>query len=322
MGALVAAAYPERVAMAMDHNGNYRLAGGGQVALDAGDPLTGHQWLAVASLHAAGRGRGRVFMAAPVRPADLDPLASWQDNLTWITHQGGLVARSELRLGSLVMESRPIGQTDPEKWVEIVCAAVEKEGLSLLDWNATVAQLQLRAALVARWHPELSLPNLSTEHLLANPEEWLGFYLRSGNHVLATVAELRRIDLAEVLWNQLNYEQQQAMDRLAPVRLRVPSGSMIRVDYRMGSDAPVLSVRLQECFGLADTPCVDGGRVPVLMELLSPGFKPLQLTTDLRHFWQSTYFEVRKELRRRYPKHYWPDDPLSAEAVRGVRRSK
>ena len=112
------------------------------------------------------------------------------------------------------------------------------------------------------------------------------------------------------------------MDRLAPVRLRVPSGSMIRVDYRMGSDAPVLSVRLQECFGLADTPCVDGGRVPVLMELLSPGFKPLQLTTDLRHFWQSTYFEVRKELRRRYPKHYWPDDPLSAEAVRGVRRSK
>lgn len=322
VGALVAAAYPERVAMAMDHNGNYRLAGGGQVALDAGDPLTGHQWLAVASLHAAGRGRGRVFMAAPVRPADLDPLASWQDNLTWITHQGGLVARSELRLGALVMESRPIGQTDPEKWVDIVCAAVEKEGLSLLDWNPTVAQLQLRVALVARWHPELSLPDLSTEHLLANPEEWLGFYLRSGNHVLATVAELRRIDLAEVLWNQLNYEQQQALDRLAPVRLRVPSGSMIRVDYRMGSEAPVLSVRLQECFGLADTPCVDGGRVPVLMELLSPGFKPLQLTTDLRHFWQSTYFEVRKELRRRYPKHYWPDDPLSAEAVRGVRRSK
>lgn len=322
VGALVAAAFPERVAMAMDHNGNYRLAGGGQVALDAADPLTGHQWLAVASLHAAGRRRGRVFMAAPVRPADLEPLASWHDNLTWITHQGGLVARRELRLGSLVMESQPIGQTDPEKWVDIVCAAVEREGQSLLDWNATVAQLQWRAALVARWHPELSLPNLSTEHLLVNPKKWLGFCLRRGNHVLSTVAELRKIDLAEVLWNQLNYGQQQAMDRLAPVRLRVPSGSMIRVDYRMGADTPVLSVRLQECFGLADTPKVDGGRVAVLMELLSPGFKPLQLTTDLRHFWQSTYFEIRKELRRRYPKHYWPDDPLSAEAVRGVRRSK
>ena len=319
-GALVAVAFPERVAMAIDHGGNYRLAAGGQVALDAGDPLTGYQWLAVASLHATGRGKGRVFLAAPVASADLEPLASWQDNITWITHQGGLVARKELRLGLLVMQSQPLGQVDPGKLIDIVCAAVEKEGESLLDWNAAVTQLQLRTALVAKWHPELSLPDLSAGHLLAHPEQWLAVYIENGGRVLSTVAELRKIDLSGVLWSLLTYEQQQAVDRLAPARIRVPSGSMIRVDYRVGAEAPVLSVRLQECFGLADTPCVDGGRVPVLMELLSPGFKPVQLTSDLRHFWQSTYFDVRKELRRRYPKHAWPDDPLSAEAVRGVRR--
>ena len=119
----------------------------------------------------------------------------------------------------------------------------------------------------------------------------------------------------------MSYEQKVAVDRLAASHLRVPTGSRIRVDYRQGAEAPVVCVRLQECFGLTDTPRVDDGRRPVLMELLSPGFKPVQLTQDLRSFWSGTYFEVRKELRRRYPKHYWPDNPLEAEAVRGVKRS-
>jgi ATP-dependent helicase HrpB len=113
---------------------------------------------------------------------------------------------------------------------------------------------------------------------------------------------------------------QQEVDRLAPSHIVVPTGSRIRLDYRYGAEAPVLSVRLQECFGMEETPCVDNGRVPVLMELLSPGYKPVQLTQDLRSFWSGTYFEVRSELRRRYPKHHWPDNPLEAEAVRGVKR--
>ena len=123
-----------------------------------------------------------------------------------------------------------------------------------------------------------------------------------------------------LLWGMLTYEQQNTIDTLAPTHIQVPTGSRIRVDYRQGAEAPVLSVRLQECFGLTSTPCVDGGKRPVLMELLSPGFKPVQLTQDLANFWQSTYFEVRKELRRRYPKHHWPDNPLEAQAVRGVKR--
>ena len=112
-----------------------------------------------------------------------------------------------------------------------------------------------------------------------------------------------------------------AVDRIAPTHIVVPTGSRIKIDYRQGAEQPILRVRLQECFGMTDTPCIDDGRRPLLMELLSPGFKPVQLTQDLRHFWQETYFEVRKELRRRYPKHSWPDNPLEAPAVRGVKKS-
>ena len=143
--------------------------------------------------------------------------------------------------------------------------------------------------------------------------------LAAASHITSS-AELRKIDLYGAIWGILSYEQQQAVERYAPSHLSVPTGSRIRLEYRTGAEAPVLRVRLQECFGLLETPRVDDGRVPVLMELLSPGYKPVQLTRDLRSFWQNTYFEVRKELRRRYPKHSWPDNPLEAEAVRGVKR--
>ena len=322
IGALVAVAYPERVAMAVDHNGTYRLAGGATVHLDGADSLTGYDWIAVASLHAGGRGAGRVFLAAAVTKSDVEALASWTDNLTWITHQGGVVARRELRIGQLVIDSRPLTGVGDDRLTALVCEAVAREGLSLLDWNDEVRTLQLRVALVARWHPDLGLPDLSTDHLLATADSWLPLYLHADGHIITTVTALRRLPLAQILWNILPYEAQQTVDRLAPARIRVPSGSNVRLDYRVGSDVPVLSVRLQECFGLRATPCVDDGRVPVLMELLSPGFKPVQLTSDLASFWEEAYFEVRKELRRRYPKHYWPDNPLQAEATRGVRRKK
>ena len=176
--------------------------------------------------------------------------------------------------------------------------------------------LQRRVAAAAAWHPELELPDLSTQAVLDRAPAWLPLYIGKAT----TAAELRRIDLEPVLRGLLSYPQQQAVDRLAPAHITVPTGSRIRVEYRQGADAPVVRVRLQECFGLRDTPRVDDGRRPVLMELLSPGFKPVQLTADLRSFWENTYFEVRKELRRRYPKHAWPDDPLEADPVRGVRK--
>lgn len=154
--------------------------------------------------------------------------------------------------------------------------------------------------------------------VLGMAEEWLPFY--AGN--ARSVQELKKIDMCEVLWGLLSYDRQLEVERLAPEYVTVPTGSRIRLEYRQGADAPIVRVRLQECFGLLDMPRVDDGRLPVLMELLSPGYKAVQLTSDLRSFWSGTYYEVRKELRRRYPKHSWPDNPLEAETVRGVRKKK
>lgn len=309
-GALMAAAYPERVAQRAGHN-CYKLAGGGAtVRLEEADALSAYDLLSVASLGT------RIFLAAPLEETEVTELVTEKDALFWDSKEGRLVARSERRIGALLLGSRPLSQVDSEKRVQVICDAVRKEGLSLLDINEEVQRLQRRIAAVAAWHPELDLPDLSTEAVLSRAEEWLPFYLGKAS----TAAELKKINLCEAVWNLLDYEQQVEIDRLAPSHLQVPTGSRIRVDYRQGAEAPVVCVRLQECFGLTDTPRVDDGRRPVLMELLSPGFKPVQLTQDLRSFWSTTYFEVRKELRRRYPKHYWPDNPLEAEAVRGVKR--
>ena len=164
------------------------------------------------------------------------------------------------------------------------------------------------------------MPDISTEHLLQNAHTWLPPYLEQDGRMLTSSQMLKKLDLKEIIWSTIPYDLQTATDRIAPTHIQVPTGSRIRLDYRPGSDMPVLSVRLQECFGMTDTPCVDDGKRPVLMELLSPGFKPVQLTKDLRSFWQSAYFEVRKEMRRRYPKHFWPENPIDAEAVRGTKR--
>ena len=160
--------------------------------------------------------------------------------------------------------------------------------------------------MVAEWHPEFDLPDVSSDALMAAAPEWLPLYIGKAT----TVQELRKISLCDVIRGLVGYEIMVDVDRIAPSRLRLPCGREVRIDYRPGSPVPVVSAKLQDCFGLLDTPCVDDGRRPVLMELLSPGFKPVQLTQDLRGFWSGTYFEVRKELRRRYPKHRWPDDPV------------
>ena len=322
IGALVAAAYPERIAKAQDHNGNYRMANGGEVVLDAADPLTSFSWLAIATLHAGNGGRGRAFLAAPVSSQSLEDYATWWDNITWIAHQGGVIAQKEMRIGTLVVKTKPLDNVPKEQLKGIICEAAKKEGKSMLSWTDKTAALQERVALVAQWHPELGLPDLSADAVLKQPERWLPFYLEKDGRVITTISEMRKIDMESVLWNMLSYEQQQKVSRMAPTYIMVPSGSKIQLRYRKGSEVPVLSVRLQECFGLTATPRVNDGKVPVLMELLSPGFKPVQLTADLQSFWQDTYFEVRKELRRRYPKHYWPDNPLEAVAQRGVKRKR
>ena len=321
VGLLVAHAYPERIAHSTNSIGSYRLASGANVQLDATDQQSAHSWIAIASLHSAPGTTGRVFLAAPLDPEDLNAeFVKEVDNISWDTKQGCVVMQREQRIGKLMLSEKPIHDADKEQVKSIVCEAMKKDGLTMMAWSEkAVEQVQRRVAQVAAWHPELALPDVSTEHLLSTAADWLPFYLEEGGRVKSSIQELRKLNLAEIIWNLLPYEAQQEVDRLAPTHIEVPTGSRIRIDYRTGAEAPVLSVRLQECFGMERTPCVDDGKRPVLMELLSPGFKPVQLTQDLASFWQGTYFEVRKELRRRYPKHYWPENPLEAEAVRGVK---
>ena len=317
VGALVARAYPERVAKARgDGPGRFQLATGELAAVAPEDPLAACEWLAVASVSIRPGSVGRIFLAAPLDPEDVPELIRTRDRVAWDSKAGAAVAQRERRIGSLLIDARTLSEGVREQLTQAICEAARKEGTAMLDFSDEVGNLQRRVAAVAAWHPELELPDLSTEAVLDTAPQWLPPFVGRAT----TVAELKKIDLTEALWTLLSYEQQQAVERLAPSHIAVPTGSRIRVEYRQGAEAPVLRVRLQECFGLLDTPRVDDGRRPVLMELLSPGYKPVQLTSDLRSFWTKTYFEVRKELRRRYPKHAWPDNPLEAEAVRGVRR--
>jgi ATP-dependent helicase HrpB len=312
-GTLLAYAYPERIAKAEQNGcGRFRMANGETAFVETQDDLAAYDWIAIASLNSHAGG-GRIFLAAPLSLADIDPLLHRHERVSWDAKRGSIVAQAEYRIGTLVVRTEPLRNADT---AQLIAQAAQREGRSMLDFNDEVQNLQLRVATVAEWHPELELPDLSTDVVLQSAPEWLPLYIGKAT----TVAELKKIDLCTALWGLLSYEQQQVVDRLAPTHIVVPSGSRIRLEYRQGADHPILRVRLQECFGLTDTPRVDDGKRPILMELLSPGFKPVQLTQDLRSFWNDTYFEVRKELRRRYPKHAWPDNPLESEAVRGVKR--
>ena len=186
----------------------------------------------------------------------------------------------------------------------------------MLDFNPNVEQWQNRIISLRQWESNGDWPDVSTSHLLATNYEWLSPYLAD----VKKPEDLKRIDLKKVLQNHLSYESQQLLDKLAPERLQVPSGSNIKLEYGSRGEAPILAVRLQEIFGLLETPTVNNGSIKILLHLLSPGFKPVQVTDDLNSFWTNTYFEVKKELKARYPKHDWPDNPLEAEPLRGVKR--
>lgn len=309
VGCLIALAYPERIAKA-EPDDTYKLANGEHATLDSSDNLHGYEFLAIATV-----GK-KIFLAAPVTEEAISHLASPHDRVAWDEAAGRVMATRERRIGCIVLSEKPMETVAYGQALGIVAQTLKREGRSLLRLTDGFFQLQRRISTCAQWHPELALPDVSLDALLGKAGEWLPVYV--GKSV--TAAELKKIDMAAVLWAQLSYEQQQAVERLAPSHIVVPTGSHIRIDYREGADAPVLSVRLQECFGMTDTPRVDNGTRPVLMELLSPGFKPVQLTKDLHSFWNDAYFEVRKEMRRRYPKHHWPDNPLEAKAVRGVKR--
>lgn len=317
-GLLLAYAYPERIASAKPgNNAQFQLANGKIAMAGHKDDLAHESWLAVANMDLRD-GLGKIFLAAPLNPTDLAHLVKEKENIGWDIRKGGLQAAKELKIGSIVLQSKPISNPSEQLVLQAICQAIKLEGESLLDISEEFTQLQYRINSLAVWNQEDGWPTLSTEQLLANAQSWLGPYLKG----VKKTEDLKKINLTDCLFHSLTWEQQQALEDLAPARIKVPSGSNIKIEYVPNGGVPIIAVRLQEVFGMSDTPMLNHGKVKTVLHLLSPGYKPVQVTTDLNSFWNSTYHEVKKELQRRYPKHAWPDDPWSAAAVAKGRPSK
>ena len=310
VGLLVALAYPDRIAQQRPGEvRRYRLAGGRGVRLPDDDDLAGQDWLAVAALD-AGSSEGRVQLAASLDPADLLEFVHEADSVRWDDREGTIKAQRERRIGELVLEARSIEVSDTER-LRVLMGAV-REGKLELPWTEAARQTQARIQSLRLWRPDTEIPDSSDQALLDTLETWLGSVRRRD--------DLARLNLETMLEQRLGWAGQQQLETLAPKKISVPSGSQIKLEYTDDGRSPVLAVRLQEVFGWQVTPTVCDGRVPVVMHLLSPAYRPVQVTQDLASFWQNVYPSVRKELRIKYPKHSWPDDPLRAEAVRGVKR--
>lgn len=317
-GFLIVHAYPERIACARPgNNAQFQLSNGALVMAGHKDDLAYESWLAVSHCDARD-GMGKIFMASPLNPQDLKTMVKEREVITWDSRKGGVVASREIRIGSIMLQSRALPSPDRALIAKAICDAVEKDGENMLDFNDDVVQWQCRVLSLKTWLPDEEWPDVTTETLKATCHKWLTPYLDKVNRD----EDLKKIDLKEVLQFTLDYQLQQKLVELAPERIEVPSGSKIKLQYQANGSQPVLAVRLQEVFGLAETPRVNNGQMPVLMHLLSPGFKPVQVTSDLSSFWDNAYFDVRKELRSRYPKHVWPDDPWAEQAVRGTKRRK
>ncbi len=315
-GLLLAYAYPERIAAARPgNNAQFQLANGKIAQIGHRDDLAHESWLAVAHVDAR-EGMGKIWLAAPLNPKDLAPMLKTKEVLEWDRKKGGLIAHTEVRIGAIILGKRPLANFDQSQAKEAIVEAVKEEGELLLDWNEDVIQLMNRVQLLQKWDPDQNWPTWTMANLCDAADQWLEPYLNN----IKQNEDFKKLNLQEILTSSLDFEMQNKLDRLAPKSLIVPSGSKIKIDYQENGETPRLSVRLQELFGLLETPKVNNGKVPLLIEMLSPGFKPVQLTQDLESFWSNGYFEVKKELKRRYPKHDWPEDPISAEAIRGVRK--
>jgi len=318
VGKLLATAYPERIARQVQRNGDrYKMANGRTVKLPQHDPLSCEAWLAVAQVD-AGMGEGKIFIAAPLDEGDLVHMATEHEAVRWDSERGLVVGVIEKRVANLVLSSRPLANVSQEQRVAVLCQAIREEGLKVLGWGEAEAAWQARVMSLRTWRPEENWPDVSDESLLATLEIWLApFLINAGKR-----ADLQRLERSQIISTILPWELSTRLDTLAPPRIEVPSDSMIQVHYFADGRPPVMEVRLQEVFGLLETPAVNEGRNKIILHLLSPGFKPVQVTQDLHSFWQNTYHEVRKELRMRYPKHSWPEDPWTAKAIRGAVRRR
>ena len=320
LGDLLAHAFPDRIAARHPSDPlRYQLANGRSARLFEDSALRGEPWLVASELRHEARGDALLLRAAPVDEArlraDFPERFLEREAAVWDAGKRALVARRESRFDRIVLDSRPAGRVDPAQAAQALTDAVRELGLAVLPWSEGLRQWQAREVSLRQWLPELGLPDLSDAALLATVDDWLKPAFAGKTRLDA----LSEAEMGEALKSPLAWELRQQVQRLAPARITVPSGMERRIDYALDHEGapqpPVLAVKLQELFGLADTPAIADGRVPLTLHLLSPGGKPLQVTGDLRSFWDRTYPEVRKEMKGRYPRHPWPDDPWSATAT-------
>ena len=310
VGDLLLHAFPDRVARRDDNNPlRYTLANGRGARLHEGTALLGEPWLVALDLRYETRD-SLILAAAPLDPRVLErdyPAQFRRERaLRWNDERNAVEAFEEHRYAGIVLSRRsvPVQAGDA---LPALLAAIRAKGLDALPWSENARRLRLRMQALREWMPELGLPDVSDDALLASLDTWLAPYLDGKRRFDALSAE----ELSQALSSLFDYEQRRALDAHAPENLTVPSGMSRRIEYAAG-EPPVLAVKLQELFGLADTPRVGHGRVPVTLHLLSPAGRPIQVTQDLKGFWERTYPEVKKELKGRYPRHPWPDDPWSA----------
>lgn len=318
-GLLLALAYPDRIGLRRGGTGRFLLSGGRGAFLADLQPLSQAPCIVAAELD-AGEREARIFLAAPLARADLEGALAdrleTREVIRWDAREGAVLARRERRLGALLLEESRLEAPDPDAVAGAFLEGLRSAGPAALPWSRAAASLRERAEF-ARRHlggTEPDWPALDDDTLMARLEDWLSPWLGG----VTRLAQLGSLDLHAALAAHLGHERLRRLDSLAPAQLVVPSGSRIPIDYS-DPDAPGFAVRLQEVFGLAETPRVAGGRVPLTISLLSPARRPVQVTRDLASFWQRGYAEVRKELKGRYPKHFWPDDPRAATPTSRVR---
>ncbi|MCG3202927.1 MAG: hypothetical protein NFCOHLIN_02813 [Gammaproteobacteria bacterium] len=313
-GILLALAYPDRVARRRDSQaGRFQLSNGRGAVIAEQDPLARADFLAIADLD-AGEREARVFLAAPLELVQLQDVFAARitttETVAWDRRAEAVVARREQRLGNLVIAESALESVDPRVAGDAMLEGIRALGIGALPWNDAARAWQARVMFMRRHEPE-GWPDVSDHHLMATVEAWLAPFLAG----MTRREHLARLDLPTALRSLLTRQQQRDLDEQGPTHITVPSGSRIVLDYRAG-EAPVLAARLQEMFGLRETPRLAHGRAAVLIHLLSPAGRPVQVTRDLASFWSTGYQEVRKELKGRYPRHYWPEDPLTAVATR------
>lgn len=320
-GALLALAYPDRIGRQKpERPGTYHLVNGSIASLPPGSPLMREAFLAIAELDADAIS-GRIFLAAPLHQADLQRIFAAElqskEEVFWDHREGKVNARRISRLGEMIVEESAI-VPDGEQTIIALMEGIRRRGLHVLPWDKESERLRDRIEWARKSLPHFDdYPDCSDAGLEADLESWLEPFLAG----MKGLEHLHALDLLAVLAARLTPAQKRQLDRQVPPYLLVPSGSRIAISYP-GQGSPILAVKLQELFGLTETPRIGDGRVPVTIHLLSPAARPLAITQDLRSFWQNTYPEIRKQLRARYPKHPWPEDPLRAEPTRKTLRRK